>query len=212
MPAQLTYEVRGCSPRAVSACVRQERTGEVPDGDVGTFFTLELMRATVLADVGAPLLVQTARSIVSGAGHPLKGIRAIRRYLSERVRFTRDPATVELLQSPRYQLSVIQARGTVPGDCDDIAILGAALGLAAGFPARFKVLRFDKLGPFEHVYTELRGPTGWIELDTSREAQRVPPSVQPAAVETFDVGAPGNDVRPQRSQRSIGSRHALRVR
>lgn len=163
-----------------------EREGPVPDGDTGTFFTLALMRDLVRADV--PLLAPHLPRIV-GPGNLLV---AVRRFLAEHVVFRHDPTGVELLKAPAYQLAAIRARGTVTGDCDDIATLGAALGLAAGFPARFVVLRFDPGGPFEHVYTELRGPSGWVELDTSRELQRVPRGVEPAETATFDVGAPGH--------------------
>lgn len=167
-----------------------ETEGVVPEGDAGTFFTLALMRDLVRADV--PLLAPHLRHIV-GVGNPLV---ALRRFLAEHVRFRHDPTGVELLKAPAYQLAAIRARGIVTGDCDDIATLGAALGLAAGFPARFVVLRFDPGGPFEHVFTELRGPSGWVELDTSRELQRIPRGVEPAEKATFDVGAP-RDVQHQ---------------
>lgn len=161
--------------------------GELPDGDAGTFYTLGLMRELALQD--APLLDAVAGRIISTAatGDPLA---AIRRFLLERVRFRHDPEGVELIAAPLVQLGAIRDRGASAGDCDDVATLGAALGLAAGYPARFVVLRFDPGAPFEHVFTELRGPLGWVELDTTRELQRVPASVRPTETVTFDVGAP----------------------
>lgn len=175
VPSELRYRV----------VANGHHEGPVPAGDPGTFFTLALMRELARAD--APLLVEVADRIIGTTGNPLARIRA---FLSERVRFTHDPAGVELLKAPAYQLASIRSRGSTAGDCDDVAILGAALGLAAGYPARFVVLRFEPEGPYEHVYAELRGPHGWFELDTTRQQQRVPASFKPAARATFDVGAP----------------------
>lgn len=175
VPSELRYRV----------VANGHHEGPVPAGDPGTFFTLELMRSLALADAG--LLTSVAERIIGTTGNPLARLRA---FLSERVRFTHDPAGVELLQAPTVQLATIRSRGTAAGDCDDVAVLGAALGLAAGYPARFVVLRFEPEGPYEHVYAELRGPHGWFELDTTRQQQRVPASFKPAARATFDVGAP----------------------
>lgn len=88
-------------------------------------------------------------------------------------RFVRDPTGIELLHRPERLLDQIAAGGYAIGDCDDAAILGAALGKAVGFSARFVVLGFfGPRGPFSHVYTELWTGTGWRELDITRTPQR----------------------------------------
>lgn len=160
---------------------------ELPPGELGTVRTLEVMAELARAESSAPLLVQAVRHIICGAGSPLGAVLAIRAWLARHVRFYPDPAEFELVRSPLHQLERIRSDEYVTGDCDDIATLGAALGLAAGFPARFVVLAFDTVGPWEHVFCQLRTPLGWVELDTSREFQRVPPDFQPARVATFDV-------------------------
>lgn len=161
---------------------------EIPAGEPGTVATLEVMAELAHEGARDRLLKQAARHIVGyTTGSPLGRARAIRAFLARHVRFYPDPFELELVSAPRLQLEHIRTDGYVTGDCDDIATLGAALGLASGLPARFVVLAFDPSGPWEHVYTELRTPDGWAELDTSREMQRVPPDFQPARVATFDV-------------------------
>lgn len=168
---------------------RPFRLLEIPDGDPGTFATLEVMRGAIAHDlaVARPLIARAARRIIPPGGDPLEAARAIRRYLARSVRFTFDPFDLELVKAPAFQLEEIRTAGHVRGDCDDIATLGAALGIVAGLPARFVVLAFTPSGPFEHVYTELETPGGWVDLDTSRELQRVPPDFQPARRATIEV-------------------------
>jgi transglutaminase-like putative cysteine protease len=158
----------------------------IPDGDAGTMATLRKMRELARVSAPTPLLQRTGRYIVGSGGAP-RGAARIRRFLARHVRFHPDPFMLELVQTPRLQLERIRTAGYVLGDCDDIATLGAALGLAVHLAARFVVLAFDPAGPWEHVYCELLTPDGWAELDTSREMQRVPPDFQPARVATFDV-------------------------
>ena len=87
-----------------------------------------------------------------------------------RFRFRRDPWRLEWVMAPAAQLAYVKAQGCVEGDCDDAAVLAAALGEALGFPARFAVLGFlGRRGPISHVFTELEVPgAGWYELDVTR--------------------------------------------
>lgn len=160
-------------------------SGDLPAGDAGTVLTLQLMRGLVLQDV--PLL-RSAASRILGGGTARDRVGALRGWLGRNLKFEHDPAGVELLKAPAYQLERIQDKTDGRGDCDEIATLGAALAIAGGMPARFVVLRFEPGGPFEHVYTEVLTPAGWVELDTSRQLQRVPSNFRAADVATFDVG------------------------
>lgn len=90
-------------------------------------------------------------------------------------RFVRDPAGVELVHRPERLLDLWRAKGHIPGDCDDAAVLGAALGKSIGLPARFVVLGFyGPTMPFSHVYAELQTPQGWADLDVTRTPNRLP--------------------------------------
>lgn len=160
--------------------------GWIPDGDAGTLATLQEMDRVVRWDLShsRDLLARELAPIVPVRGTPLEVARAIREHLARRVRFTFDPPGLELVQAASHMLRTTRPQG----DCDDIAVMGATLGLAAGLPARFVVVGFTPDGPFQHVYTELETPAGWVDLDTSRDLQGVPAAFQPARRATFTVG------------------------
>ena len=101
----------------------------------------------------------------------------IRAFLAAHVRFQLDPLGVELIRTPSYLLRQIEDTGRAEGDCDDVAVLGAALGMAAGIPARYVLVGLTPGDPFEHVYAELLTAWGPVDLDTTRPAQ-MPPGVE----------------------------------
>lgn len=146
-------------------------TIRIPRGDAGTRATVQHMRRLANAGVRHPLTVTLASLIVEGAGgDKLRQARAIRSWLASSVAFQSDPYGVELLRTVPEMLNEIQFRGLGRYDCDDVAILGAALGKAAGLPARFQVLGFHTPShPYRHVFAELYGsPARWVELDITR--------------------------------------------
>lgn len=99
--------------------------------------------------------------------------------MAARFRFLRDPAGVELVHHPRVLLDRLRKEGYVQGDCDDAAILGAALGKVIGLPARFVVVGFrGPRGPLTHVYAEVSDGSRWVDLDVTAPAQGfvVPPT------------------------------------
>jgi len=68
-------------------------------------------------------------------------------------------------------------RGVAQVDCDDVAMLGAALGKAVGLRARFVAVAFGPRGaPYRHVWAELGPRTNnvWLDMDTTRPAQGLP--------------------------------------
>jgi len=136
------------------------------------------MRGLVHASLAQPLPVETAGVIIGPYGVECSGLRAlaIREFLGEYVSFVPDPVGHELLRSPGYLLERIRDVGYASGDCDDVAILGASLGMAVGLPARFVLLGFARDLPFTHIYTELWTSEGWAELDTTAP-DPVPPGV-----------------------------------
>lgn len=148
--------------------------GQIASGDRGAMQTLNTMRSLVNKSLTDPLLIEAARSIVRMLpprdydGH----VGAVRAYLQEHLQFVQDPNGVEMLSSPRYLLTQINARYFVQGDCDDAAILGAALAKAVGLRARFVIVAFFTLtAPFTHVFTVVKGTSGWRDLDTTRASR-----------------------------------------
>ena len=124
-----------------------------------------------------PMVRLTASEIVAGMPDGFEQATAIRDYLHNRVEFLRDPDGVEMLHGPVWQIQQIRRNGTVQVDCDDVAMLSAALGKAVGLRARFVVVGFDsRKSPYRHVWTELspRNMPAWVDMDITRPAQGLP--------------------------------------
>jgi transglutaminase-like putative cysteine protease len=130
---------------------------------VGTTQTIKEMRRLALAaQTHWPL-----RQIVEKTCRHLRQkdylseLVALYYFVCQRVRYQRDPLTVELVKTPEATLR------TGVGDCDDMATLLAALALLSGAKARFVTVGFRRRGPFTHVYCEGLDPrtNRWVVLD-----------------------------------------------
>lgn len=149
----------------------------IPGGALGIELTIVHMRRVVREALASPLPYQAVADIVGEPDLPRgRAARRIRDWLEMATRFVPDPLGVELIRTPALMLAMIECEGVAPGDCDDVAVLGATLGMAAGIPSRFVLLAFDDFGLYEHVYTELLTPEP-VELDTTRPAQ-LPPDLR----------------------------------
>ena len=151
----------------------------LPGGDFGTYLTLGQMRAAVLRDFLAPDVRLTAARIAGAAGPGAEGqALALRQWLEDHVQFVRDPSQTEMLHGPAWQVRRALTHGTLQIDCDDVAMLAAAMGKAIGLQARFIVVGFGSpKAPFRHVWTELAAPgqhPRWLECDITRPAQGLP--------------------------------------
>lgn len=139
----------------------------LPAGRAGTRVTLQLMRQLAERGGSDPVVIDAAARIVRSAGiagHDALGeIRALFEFCRDRVRYTRDPVGVEMLQSPARILR------TRAGDCDDKSTLLVALLRAIGHPARlaFRAIAANPLfpGAFSHVYVIARHRGREIPLD-----------------------------------------------
>jgi transglutaminase-like putative cysteine protease len=134
------------------------------------------MKRLVNGSLAAPMVRGTAVNIMRPVvpRDRVGQVEAVRSFLTERVQFLRDPVGVELLHSPEWLLREIQARYYVTGDCDDVAILSAALGKAAGLKARFVAVAFyDPVAPYAHVWTDLFDGDQWRDLDVTRKSQNL---------------------------------------
>lgn len=152
----------------------QSTTVEIPDGDAGTLATVEHMRALVNDRCAHPRIRDLALRIIGNAALPQQQIERIRSWLRTHVRFVPDPDVTELLHDPVLLAEWIERDGRVGVDCDDVAMLGAALGKAIGIPARFVVVGFyQPNAAFGHVWTELFDGYSWRELDTTRANQGI---------------------------------------
>lgn len=151
-------------------------------GDFATYVTLGSMRGMVQREFMLPVVRLTASEIVQGMSGKdgIEQAHAIRDWLISHVDFLRDPDRVEMLHGPAWQINRIRRTGVVQVDCDDVAMLAAALGRAIGLRARFTVVGFRKPGaPFRHVWTDLAAPyaSQWVDCDITREQQFLPAKI-----------------------------------
>jgi transglutaminase-like putative cysteine protease len=141
------------------------RTTPLPGGDQGILKTLGAMRG--LVDAASRQLdvreaaVRAIRLEAVGDHDMIGQVRALFHYVRDSIVFVNDPAGTEWVQSPRYTI----ASGA--GDCDDRAVLLAALLRSIGVPCDFKVVAVDPRRPqtMSHVYVVARLGAIQIPLD-----------------------------------------------
>lgn len=129
----------------------------------------DMVRTCIARDA---FTIQTANNVVRGAAprNRVAQIDAIRDWLDRTFRYVNDPIGVELLRDPATQFRQIRQLGYTQGDCDEAAMLSAALGMANGIPARFRALAFySATAPYTHVVADLQGQDGiWYPVDITK--------------------------------------------
>lgn len=158
----------------------------LPHGDRGARKLARLMAQQARRALTHPITIQTAHKIATPGPDPTDIALALRDWLEARWHFEPDPYGIELLQTPAYLLELIERDGFASGDCDDIATLAAALGIAKGLRARFVLISFGNHLPLSHVLTQLETYAGWVEMDITRPAQ-LPAGLTIRRVETREV-------------------------
>lgn len=147
----------------------------IPWGNLGVRTTIRHMRRLVQEALRDPLVLEAGANLSGWSDSAREKIGVLEGWLADRVQYTPDPEGQELIRSPAYMVLDIRQNGSTFGDCDDVATLAAAVGKAAGIPARFVLLSFNRNEPFSHVYTELENTDSlecqWIPLDTTAPAQ-----------------------------------------
>jgi hypothetical protein len=85
---------------------------------------------------------------------------AIYSWMVRNINYVRDPWNIERIQSPDVTLR------QKAGDCDDHAILGAALLQSLGIHTGFRIV--SRTGnQYDHIYAVYRSPEGWKSFDTT---------------------------------------------
>lgn len=143
-------------------------------GDLGVQQTVAHMRRMVDRAIVNPGFRKYVSTLVTQVGSNNRTVqaRAIREWLEGHTSFLRDPDGVELLHDPVLLLTQAAMGHIIHVDCDDVAMLAAAMGRTVGLRARFVVVGFrGPNAPFVHVWAELGGNTNWIDMDVTRTAQ-----------------------------------------
>jgi hypothetical protein len=129
---------------------------EVGDGLSGNIQTIDLMKKVARLRSGDQLLRKLALNILANyrvkSHYFVDEALAIGDYVKNKVRYVRDPDNIERLQDPIDMIKDIQ-NGTAQGDCDDMALVTAALLLSVGHQPLFRAVRYEQpLGNFNHIY------------------------------------------------------------
>ena len=128
--------------------------------------TLARMQELVRASLSSAVVRQRA-AVLRGAT-ARDTAENIERFLQLGFIFRHDPTNMELLHAPQVLLAQWEQRGYMVGDCDDAAILAAALARASGLRVRFRVAGWHADGPLTHVYAVLQiGAHEWMALDVT---------------------------------------------
>lgn len=156
-----------------------EGTYWIPPGDEGVQTTLNYMAQLALRGAVTPECRGVAARCVLGTGRDSRfHARLIRDWVDGHTEFLADPTHAEGLTPPEKLVTVIASRGIAQCDCDDVAMLSAALGMSIGLRARFVVVAFgSESSPFAHVWCDLAGPDGaqWLPVDPTRPVLGLPP-------------------------------------
>jgi transglutaminase-like putative cysteine protease len=107
-------------------------------------------------------------------------VKAVHRFIRNTITYVRDVRNVETLQTP---LRVLINRA---GDCDDQAMLVAALLEALGHPTRFRAMAFSSPQQFAHVLAETLVATRWVPVETTldKPVGWLPPNIVANMIET----------------------------
>lgn len=140
------------------------RSEIIPGGDAGIASTIGYMKSLVFGPQGVRSfrVRQFTLQAVRGVERGMTEVDAVFHTIRNEIEFRGEYA--EYLQSPEATINL------GAGDCDDQAVLAAAMLNSLGFETRFKtVALFDSPQEFSHVYLEVRDKqTGeWTPMDTT---------------------------------------------
>ena len=134
----------------------------IPNGVPGIKVTLDLMAEMARRGRENWQVRRLAERIVSDIPQKdyLSELRAIHAFVRDNIRYTHDIRDVETLAPPELTIQ----RGV--GDCDDKALLVAALLESIGHPTRFVAVG-KKFNNYQHVLIEVNIRGMWIPVETT---------------------------------------------
>ena len=112
------------------------------------------------------LVLQTAADIV--AASPDEPVTAICAWVRANIPYVSDPDDAEAISAPWVQIERVRSSGdfSVGSDCDDHAILTAALLLAAGYDARVVIVA-QSSHELDHAFAAVNADGVWLDVDTT---------------------------------------------
>ena len=131
-------------------------TPQLP-GAAGVVQTLGNMRAMVNGAIADPLIRRYAVQATDHTGRheAHQQALAIGEWVRRHVKYVPDPLGNEHLTNPALLLKAHHEGRRVYGDCDDMAMVCAAMAKAIGLPVSFHAVGRGKR--YHHVYAEVAG-------------------------------------------------------
>lgn len=149
-------------------------------GDQAIFNTVTKMKDIINQSSRNSYVREWAKKIVSRVEvNNKKGeAEAIFDFVRDHVRYTKDPAGFEYMQTPPVVLEDIRlyqaGQGDRPaGDCDDMTLLSLSLLKSIGFSVAIKVVSFHNHKKFSHVYGMTQIGYEWVPFDCVRPDQHM---------------------------------------
>ena len=93
---------------------------------------------------------------LSTKGDLQQNLRKIFRYRDEKE---------EIVRTPGFMVQDYESLGYIEGDCDDIAVLVAALLRSLGKKVRLTAIQSQSPDEYDHVFTEVQTNEGWLPID-----------------------------------------------
>lgn len=137
----------------------------LPQGVAGTDKTIDVMSIAAMGKYGAqsPIIRNKTLDVIRAARVPERDkageVRAIHEFVKKHLRYVNDPLSVEFVTYPETLLL-----SRTDGDCDDHAVLEAAMLGSIGIQTRF-VTYGIKGGPPSHVALHANINNQWLPLD-----------------------------------------------
>lgn len=138
-------------------------------GEPGAWQTLDLMRQLTRQGFTSPAIRGLALKLTNkGFGAPgglaskdfTGEARRLFTFVRDQIRYVKDPDGAEFLHTPEWVLKI------GAGDCDDKAILLAALLLSIGHTPRFIAVAFEP-DNFSHVWVQDYLNGKWVDLEAT---------------------------------------------
>jgi predicted transglutaminase-like cysteine proteinase len=141
----------------------------ISSGERGIDQTVDQMERVMLASLGNQEIRMRAEQIVSmvAPNDRMGEAEAVYQFVRDYVRYTKDPAGMEYVQTPQHILKMIDERGQAYGDCDDKTVLGLSLLKNLGFEVAIRVASYRASGQFTHVYGLVKIKGEWVVFDAT---------------------------------------------
>jgi len=122
-----------------------------------------LVRESAREPLVRHMSVDLVRSVY--ASHYADVVWGLKNFFMRHFRFIDEPD--EMIAAPSRLLRAIREAGAAWGDCDDAAVLAAAMLYSLGFGVRFRAVIEQPDGSFGHVFAEYKAPDSslWLIFD-----------------------------------------------